>query len=161
MTASDLKEIATVLGAVGGVLSTIASYFVVRARGASAEALKTIDVSAEWQSQMLSRISSVEAELQKERARGDMLETQLFAARAEAHELQWKFAREQSERIALSVEVRKMHAENETLHRQNTALAAELHELNNQIRSGHVPLTLPPERPVPPPPPKPRLPKRR
>jgi septal ring factor EnvC (AmiA/AmiB activator) len=165
LTAGDFKEIATVLGAIGGVLSTIASYFIVRARGASAAALKTIDVSAEWQSQMLARISSVEAELQRERARGDLLEAQLFAARSEARELEWKVAREQNERISLSNEVHKMRAENATLQKQNSVLAAELHELNSQIRSGHLPLlSTPPEKPAVEPPPvtppfKPRLPR--
>lgn len=146
MTAADLKEIVAALGAIGGIASTAIGYFVVRAKSASAAELKKIDVSSEWQGQMLARIGGVELELQRERLRGDMLETQLFTARAEAHELQWKFAREQSERVGLSTEVHKLSAENETLRRQNGVLALELHELNRQIRSGHAPLSAPPPR---------------
>jgi chromosome segregation ATPase len=146
MTSSDFKEIAAALGALGGVASTVIGYFVVRAKSANATELKKIDVSSEWQSQMLTRISGVELELQRERLRGDMLENQLFMARAEAHELQWKFAREQSERVTLSNDVHKLSAENETLRRQNGVLALELHELNAQIRSGHAPLSAPPPR---------------
>lgn len=137
MTSEDFKEIAAALGAVGGVISTVIGYFVVKARSSSAAELKKIDVSSEWQSQMISRISGVEAELQRERARGDMLEAQLFTARAEAHELQWKFKREQSERQGLSERMQTLSEENLKLRRQNEVLALELHELNSQVRSGH------------------------
>ena len=137
MTSDDFKQIAAALGATGGLASTIVGYFVMKARNASAAELKKIDVSSEWQSQMLSRISGIEAELQRERARGDMLESQLFAARAEAHELQWKFAREQSERQELSEHVRHLGDENAKLRKQNEVLSLELRELHNQIISGH------------------------
>jgi len=157
LTPADLKEIAAALGAAGGVVSALIGYFVVKARQAGTAELRRIDVSAEWQGQMLLRIGGVEAELQRERARGDMLEAHLFTARAEAHELQWKFAREQAERQALSDSVGKLSAENAALRKQNSVLVLELHELNRQIRSGHISPTLPPPSPLL----RPGLPKKR
>lgn len=139
-----LPEVVQAVTAAVGVLTAAISAVVVRVRLKANSELRKIDVSAEWQGQMLSRIGAVEAELRAERARGDALEQEGFQWRRQASELEWELRSARSERHAVVERMDLLAHENELLKRQNRALAAELNELNHQIRTGHPAISLAP-----------------
>lgn len=150
---NHLPEIIQAVTAFVGVATAAISAVIARTRVKAAREMKQIDVSAEWQAQMLARITAVEAELQKERARGDELEQDGFNWRKQTVELGWELKQARVDRQALSLRVDALDAENTALKQRNAALASELRELRHQIRSGHDTLSLAP----PPFPKKPKL----
>jgi len=134
------------LTVVGGGLSAILGAVMLKWKLSGARDLKRIDVSAEWQTQMLSRISAVEAELARERLRGDELEREAFRARSKAAELEWELERSKAERHDFQVRLQSLTDHNQQLQKQNQALGRELRELHRQISGYPIP-TIPP--PVP------------
>ena len=148
-----LPEVVQAVTTFVGIATAAISAVVARTRILAARELKKIDVSAEWQAQMLTRITVVEAELQKERARGDELEQDGFNWRKQTVELSWELRQARVERLALSHRVDVLDAENIALKKRNTVLDAELRDLRHQIRSGHDTMSLAP----PPFPKKPKL----
>lgn len=150
---NHLPEVVQAVTAFVGVATAAISAVVARSRIRATRELKKIDVSAEWQAQMLARIIAVEAELQKERARGDELEQDGFNWRKQTVELGWELRQSRVERQALTLRVDALDVENTALKQRNAALSSELRDLRNQIRSGHDTLSLAP----PPFPKKPKL----
>jgi len=137
-------EILQALSVVGGVATAVVGLVLARVKSQGAQALRRIDVSVEWQGQMVGRIAAVEAELQRERVRGDMLEQEGFKWQRAASELEWELKSARSERHELSKRVEDMAVENVALKKQNAALSLELRELNRQVRSGLLSPTRPP-----------------
>lgn len=148
-----LPEVVQAVTAFVGVATAAISAVVARTRIRAARELKQIDVSVEWQAQMLARITAVEAELRQERQRGDELEQDGFNWRKQTVELSWELNQSRLDRQALSLRVDAMAVENTALKQRNAALAAELRDLRHQIRSGHDTMSLAP----PPFPKKPKL----
>lgn len=133
----QLSEVIQALSVVSGIVTAVVAVAVARVRSKGLRELKQIDVSAEWQNQMLQRIAAVEAELRAERVRGDQLEREGFEWRRQANELEWELRAAKAQREEHARQLADLKAENEQLVRQNRALAIELRDLHQQIRGGH------------------------
>lgn len=147
-----IAEVLQSLTILSGLVTAAVGAIIWRMRLTNSQALKRIDVSAEWQNQMLLRISTVEAELQRERVRNDELEREAFQWRSTAAELEWELNRTRAERHRMTEQLDDLETDNKLLREQNVALAKELREMHKQIRSGFQGLSVPPP---PPPTPKP------
>ncbi len=142
-----LAEVIQALSICVGMITTVVGAVVIRMRMASAREIKRLDVSSEWQSQMLARITAVEAELRAERVRSDQLERESYEWRSSAAELEWELKRTRSERFEMNGRIDSLTSENAILQRQNNALAQELREMHRQIRGGFQGLSVPPAAP--------------
>lgn len=141
-----LGEVLQALSVISGIVATIVGMVVARVRSNASKELRQIDVSAEWQNQMLARISAVESELQRERVRGDALEREAYEWRKTANDLEWELKLAKRQREEMLARVDKHERENAQLRKQNAALAKELRELHRQISGGHQSMTIPPLR---------------
>jgi septal ring factor EnvC (AmiA/AmiB activator) len=127
-----------------GIVTTFVGVVLVRIRSRSARELKQLDVSAEWQKQMLERIAAVEAELQCERLRNDSLEKSSFEWRRQAADLQWELRASKAQRHELEKKLQAFEQDNNELRKQNNVLASELREMHRQIRGGYQGLSVRP-----------------
>ncbi len=143
MTTEEWKQVFQGLGILGGALSTVFGLFAWRMKNEGAKDLKKLDMSVEWQNQMLGRIAAVEAELSRERSRGDLLESEAFKWRAQASELAWELQRSRASHDDFQKRLAEVIAHNADLQRQNEALARELREMHRSL-SGYPVKTIPP-----------------
>lgn len=139
-----LPEVLQAASVVAGVITAAIGVVLMRVRLRGLRDLKQLDVSAEWQKQMLERIASVEADLQRERIRNDSLEKASFKWRRQASDLQWELRASKTQRQELEKKLKALESDNVELRKQNNALAVELREMHRQIRGGFQGLSIPP-----------------
>lgn len=137
-------EILQALSILSGAITATIGVVLWRVKMIGAKELKKIDVSAEWQTQMISRIGTVEADLVKERARNDFLIGEIAQWKQTASKLEWELESAKAERAKVERQLLHLEEENKNLNKQNVVLAKELRELYRQIRGGHQGLSIPP-----------------
>ncbi len=132
---SSAAEILQSLAALGGVATTISAVVMVTVRADRARDLKKLDLSIEWQNQMLTRIAVVEAALLREQIANGELERESFKWQKQAGDLEWELRLARTQRDEAANSIAQVRGENEQLRGQNAALAKELREFYRDVQS--------------------------
>lgn len=134
-------QYAIALGTLITGLVAIATAFV---KGRSAKAVRSIDVSVEWQTQMLQRIADLERRDIEKQARLDDVESEALRWRTEHRVLAEKYADLERVNENQELELAKARAQIAALDRRGSALWTELEEVYRSIGVQRAKASLPP-----------------